>query len=168
MSWQLIETAPKDGTVAIPLTQGQEAIIDLADLHLVERGAWHARPRRDGKGYYAANSLGIRMHRLLMNAPQEKIVDHIDGDGLNNRRSNLRIGTQSQNCVNRRMVKGRYLCGARPKRGKWQSYIKYKGRQKSLGYFDAEYLAHAAYLAAARDLHGDWMPLPTPPQEEAT
>lgn len=158
MEWLPIETA------TVELTKGKVATIDRADLPLVERHTWQARQRRDGKGFYAVNSSGIRMHRLLLGVWDKRIVDHRDGDGLNNRRSNLRAGTQSGNCVNRRTTPGAFLRGARPKKGKWQAYIKFNGRQRSLGYFDTEAEAHGAYLAEASKLHGDWMPLPSPPE----
>lgn len=149
----------------IPLTLGQTAVVDAVDRSLVERFSWHARPRRDGRGFYAVNAGGTRMHRLLLGVWDKRVVDHIDGDGLNNRRANLRIGSQSQNCVNRRTTPGAHLRGTRPKRGKWQAYIKLDGKQRSLGYFETEAAAHAAYLREAARLHGDWMPLPPPPYE---
>ncbi|WP_242218058.1 HNH endonuclease [Shinella zoogloeoides] len=156
--WQPIETAE------VPLTLGQVCIIDLSDLPFVQRFKWHARPRRDGLGFYAANSSGQRMHRLLLEAGQDEVVDHKDGDGLNNRRANLRKGTQSQNCVNRRQTPGANPRGTRLKKGKWQAYIKFRGKQHSLGYFDTAEQAHEAYVREATRLHGDWMPLPSPPR----
>lgn len=105
------------------------------------------------------------MHRYIMGVSDERIVDHIDGNGLNNTRANLRIGNQSQNCVNRKTTPGVRLRGARKKKNLWQAYIKYRGRQKSLGYFNTEVEAHEAYLAEAIKLHGSWMPLPAAPQE---
>jgi len=164
--WQSIESAPKDGTVSVPLTLGLVALISASDLPLVSKHKWQARPRRDGKGHYAVSSGGTRMHRLLLGVWDSRIVDHRDGDGLNNRRSNIRVGTQSENCVNRRQTPGQYLRGARPKKGLWQAYIKFQGRQRSLGYFATEAEAHAVYLAEAARMHGDWMPLPTPPNAE--
>lgn len=162
--WKTMESAPKDGTVRVPLTMGLVTVVDRADWPLIAPHSWHARKRRDGKGFYAVNGSGVRMHRLLVGAWGSEIVDHIDGDGLNNRRSNIRKGTQSQNCVNRQTTPGAYLRGARPKKGKWQAYIKYQGRQRSLGYHPTEEAAHAAYVAEARRLHGDWMPLPPAPE----
>jgi len=152
MEWQPIETA------SIPLTLEQVAIVDLSDLPLVAGRSWQAHPRRDGKGFYAVNSAGERMHRVLLGITDGRIVDHRDGDGLNNRRRNLRAGTQSQNCVNRLSTPGRHLRGARPKKGKWQAYIKLAGAQRSLGYYDTEVEAHAAYVAEAGRIHGDWLP----------
>ncbi len=149
--------------VIINLTRGLIARIDEHDYPKIAGMAWQAHARRDGKGYYAVSSDGVRMHRLLLDASDSDIVDHRDGDGLNNTRRNLRKGTQSQNCVNRRTTPGGYMRGARPKKGKWQAYIKFQGKQRSLGYFNTEQEAHAAYLEEARKLHGDWMPLPPAP-----
>lgn len=148
----------------VPLTLGQSAVIDDADAGLVSGVSWQARPRRDGNGFYAVDSSGRRMHRVLTGAKLGEIVDHRDGDGLNNRRGNIRIGTQSGNCVNRRQTPGVYLRGARPKRGLWQAYIKFQGKQRSLGYYKTETAAHEAYMVEAQRLHGDWMPLPPAPE----
>lgn len=160
----LMPTSLNDVAV-IPLTKGQNAIIDVCDVPIVSQYSWYANPRHDKKGCYAVSTCGIRMHRLLMCASDDEIVDHVNGNGLDNRRSNIRKGTQSQNCVNRRTTPGKYMRGARPKKGKWQSYIKFMGKQRSLGYYDSEISAHHAYVLEARKLHGDWMPLPEPPQE---
>lgn len=159
MDWQPIEI------IQVQLTLGQVATIDAEDAHMIAGRSWHARPRRDGKGYYAVAADGVRMHRLLLGVTDQRIVDHRDGDGLNNRRNNLRAGTQSLNCVNRVSTPGKYLRGARPKKGKWQAYIKLAGKQRSLGYFETEQAAHNAYVAEAARLHGDWMPLPPPPSD---
>lgn len=147
----------------VPLTRGQVAVIDASDWPLVNTRSWQASPRRDGQGWYAVSD-GVRMHRLLTGARPGEIVDHRDGDGLNNRRLNLRVGTQSGNCVNRKRTPGTHLRGARPKMGRWQSYIKFAGKQRSLGYFATEREAHEAYVIEATRLHGDWMPLPEPPK----
>ena len=88
----------------VPLTDGHEAIIDLADVPFVGRWNWynmtlngtHFAVRRatiNGKRRH------LRMHRALLNPPQHMIVLHIDGDTLNNRRSNLRLMTQRENAL---------------------------------------------------------------------
>lgn len=161
--WQPISTAPKDGTARVPLTRGLAAIIDADDLMHVCGRKWQAHARRDGKGYYAVDSSGTRMHRLLMGPGDGQIVDHIDGDGLNNTRKNLRIGTQSQNCVNRKTTPGRYMRGVRKWKRRWKASIKVGNKQKHLGIFASELEAHEAYLKASKELHGDWQPLPEPP-----
>jgi hypothetical protein len=101
------------------------------------------------------------MHRLIMGLEDRKlVVDHIDGDTLNNRRSNLRIATRQQNGWNRRGVERHNLRGAYlNKSGRWEAHIKADGRLLYLGSFDTEQEAHAAYLAKAAELHGDWNPL---------
>lgn len=152
------------GIEIIPLTRGMFTIIDEVDLPLLPRRKWQAFPRRDRCGFYVTSRGGIRMHRFLMNPLPEQIVDHINGNGLDNRRINLRIGTQSQNCVNRKRTPGNLLRGVRLKKGLWQAKIKYKGREWSLGYYRTEIEAHYAYVKAAKDLHGEWMPLPEPPE----
>jgi len=106
------------------------------------------------------------MHRFLLGVTDSRIVDHKDGNGLNNKRENIRAGTQSKNCVNRQTTPGVHLRGARQKKNRWQAYIKYQGRQRSLGYFSTEQEAHEAYLAEGKKLHGDWMPLPPPPEKK--
>ena len=92
-----------DGAHAyVPLTQGREAIIDVADVSLVDGHTWWL-----GKGGYAVRVYKVNgkqttvyMHRVISACPEGQEVDHIDGDGLNNRRSNLRNATKAQNAYN--------------------------------------------------------------------
>jgi hypothetical protein len=100
--------------IDIQLTKGQIAIIDDEDFPTVSQDMWQATARRDGKGWYAMRAGGIRMHRQLMDVWDTRIVDHVNGNGLDNRRENLRIGTQAQNCVNRKQTPGKYLRGTKP------------------------------------------------------
>lgn len=101
------------------------------------------------------------MHRLILGLPfgDRRHGDHIDGNGLNNRRSNLRIVTRRQNAMNRRgddgsssQYKGVYLY----KNGSWQSYIYAKGKRHHLGYFAEEVDAALAHDEAALQLHGPY------------
>jgi len=92
---------------AIPLTQGQKAMIDDKDYELVSHLKWHAiRIRRT---FYAQSRLSTKpskavlMHRFILDAPSEMEVDHRNGDTLDNRRNNLRIATRPQNGRNLRM-----------------------------------------------------------------
>ena len=93
--------------IAIPLTQGKEAFIDVTDLPLVQSKKWQALRIRDD--YYAVhgywNGKGsslVYMHRLIMGATKGMSIDHRDHNPLNNARSNLRFATQSQNLANSR------------------------------------------------------------------
>lgn len=95
-----------DGTYSIPLTKGHEATIDAADLSLVSGFNWSAVVSR--KTVYASRAArrgdlprNIIMHRVILDAPEDMQVDHIDGNGLNNTRANLRICTQAENMLNK-------------------------------------------------------------------
>lgn len=135
MEWMPIDVG--NGLLAIPLGNGREAVIDAADLPVVSGCRWSAQERSDGRGWYAVNSAGKRIHRLLMGVTDGRIVDHRDGDGLNNQRSNLRIGNQSLNSVNRLRTPGPHMRGVRPMKGRWQAYIKVRGQFRNLGGFAA-------------------------------
>lgn len=152
-------------SILVPLTKGKFALIDKQDYPLVSRFSWQAQLRSNGKGWYAVSRAG-RMHRIILGVKSDVIVDHINSNGLDNRRKNLRIGNQSLNSVNRITTPGRFLRGVRKKGNKWQAYIKIKGKQQSLGYYGTQEEAHTVYLNAAAKQYGDWMPLPQPPKEE--
>lgn len=91
-------------TLEIPLTKGQTALVDAVDC-FVNKWKWYALPSSSGKTFYAArrdeNRKHVYMHRLIMAAPKGSEVDHRDGNGLLNVRSNLRICTHAQNNQNK-------------------------------------------------------------------
>jgi hypothetical protein len=129
----------------VPLTKGYEAIIDAADVALLPPTAWEA----------------TLLHRLIMGfGPSDPRVDHIDGDGLNNRRSNLREATQGQNNANQRPQVGkssRYKGVSWFKPAKmWRAYIKVGGVISWLGYFHDEKEAAKAYDEAAVEAWGEF------------
>jgi hypothetical protein len=107
------------------------------------------------------------LHRLLLNAPPELQVDHINGDGLDNRRSNLRLATGSQNQGNSRKrrdgVTSQYRGVSWNKRaGKWQALLRREGKLQYLGYFSDEEAAARAYDAAALEQWGSFARLNFP------
>ncbi len=86
----------------IPLTQGLVAIVDDADYEYLSQFKWCAR--KAGNTYYAVrqeNKRFICMHIQIIGRRPGLEIDHIDGNGLNNRRSNLRFVTLRQNQQNR-------------------------------------------------------------------
>jgi hypothetical protein len=88
----------------IPLTQGKYAIVDDEDFADLSKRKWCAA--KHGNTYYAESWDGalhrnVSMHRLIMSPPHDKVIDHKNRDGLDNRRSNLRICTQRENMYNR-------------------------------------------------------------------
>ncbi len=96
-----------EGAKLIPLTKGKFAIVDGEDYEELNQYKWCAN--KSGRTYYAIRRKGskwIRMHRQILKAPPHLVCDHVDHDGLNNRKVNLRLCTQVQNCRNRRPRKG--------------------------------------------------------------
>jgi len=102
----------------------------------------------------------VSLHRLVMGATPGQMVDHINGNGLDNRRQNLRFVTSAQNNRNRRVKVGstsRFKgVSHRRDRGTWRAMITVDGRQISLGCFSDEVEAAFAYDTASLQHHGDY------------
>lgn len=152
----------------VELTQGFQAEIDDSDRELVAAFRW--KVLKAGSKRYAARSRRsetgrvdetILMHRVICAAPEGVLVDHKDGNGLNNRRSNLRLATQQQNAVNSKHEKGR--SGFRgvywnKEKGLWQAQIS----GKYLGRFENAEDGARAYDAAAWERHREFAVLNFP------
>ncbi len=128
----------------IPLTQGKVAIVDEDDYYPLTKHKWHAVKTKSG--FYAARSVRTDqghqikqfMHRVIMGidgGPRSEYVDHVDGNGLNNRRLNLRHATNSQNQGNTRKTRGasRYRGVIKGYKGKWRAHIYENGRHRFIG-----------------------------------
>jgi hypothetical protein len=110
------------------------------------------------------------MHREVINPPAHLDVDHINHNGLDNRKANLRPVTQAQNCLNRpykiykkKISSSKYKGVTWHKRmKKWTAQICYQGKHKSLGYFDDETDAAKAYDDAAKKHHKEFAVLNFP------
>lgn len=154
-----------EGDVAyVPLTKGYEAVIDAIDVPLVESWCWCAQvcPRAVYaiRSDHRPNRRTIRMHRVLMGEIHGLEVDHRDGDGLNNRRKNLRVATRTQNIRNQRLrsdntsgIKGVHWFKASRK---WRACICLNGKNRHLGSFDSREEAHDAYRTASKEMHGEF------------
>ncbi len=155
----------------ISLTNGAVAFVDDADLSLVSQWKWRLKTNR--KLQYAVrgsdNKLAkgeirrMYMHRLILNASPGEEVDHRDGDGLNNRKENLRFCSHKQNLWNGR--KQLFRRGKRTTsvykgvclhRERWLVQITINGRPKFIGYFDKEEVAALAYDAVAKETYGEF------------
>lgn len=150
-------------TKTIPLTQGLNAVVDDEDFEALNRFRWHANAhgyaarmaRRNGK------RIVILMHWHVCWSPPGTVVDHINGNRLDNRRSNLRACTRAQNNTNRRMSRQgrssqfRGVCW-RTHAKAWKAYIKHERKQMHLGYFKDERAAAQAYNDAALRLFGEF------------
>ncbi len=147
----------------IPLTQSKFALIDPEDFDLIARTRWHAHHER-GR-WYANAAGGLKMHRVLMSAPIGVEIDHIDGDGLNSRKSNLRLAWHQQNCMNVRKTGVRsHFKGVWPNGSGWCAFIRAGGRRVYLGQFQDEERAARAYDAAASQHHGEFARVNFPDQ----
>ena len=149
----------------ISLTKGKFTIVDDADLSWLSQWKWYAHRGGKSKFYAARREKGrtVLLHRELISVPAGLEIDHIDGDGLNNRRENLRVVTHSQNLMNQgpRSNKDSYssrFVGVSYSKAnkKWQAYIKAGDRQKHLGRFLTEELALKARQEAAKLYFGEF------------
>lgn len=136
-------TPHRKETRKVKLSNGKYAIVDVSDYASVSKLSWHFRMG------YATRWNGDSMHRILMKPEGRLEVDHINGDRLDNRRSNLRVCTRSQNMRNRKTA-------TRTKSGfkgvawhkgnkKWIAHLKTGGKTIHLGYFTDKKKAALAY-----------------------
>jgi hypothetical protein len=155
-----------EGDVAyLTLSKGYVAVIDASDVLLVGQYCWSTLENRNSI-YAMRNSSHNRgprtllLHREIMGAPKGMMVDHIDGDGLNNRRSNLRLATNAQNLWNtgRRVTNSSGYKGVSfdKQKGKWHARIRRFKKYYHLGFFDNPEQAHQAYVSAAKEFHGEF------------
>lgn len=159
------KTRSSKKTKKIPLSQGKFAIVDADDYAWLAQWKWSYN-----KGYAIRNKYservggkvraeGIRMHREILSAPKGMQVDHVDGNGLNNTRENLRICSSQQNNRNRKAVEGTskfkgvtvYCPGE-----KWFAQIWVNKKSIFLGYFKDEKEAARAYNEAAKKHFGEF------------
>jgi hypothetical protein len=141
----------------IPLTRGLVAVVDDADAEVLSQFSWFARPGRSIMYAGRRNGRGLEyMHRFLLDPGPGVFVDHVDGDGLNNRRSNIRVCDLQGNARNRRKLaptSSRFK-GVHFAQGSWVVGIKVDGEQINLGRFQSEVQAALQYDRAARLMFG--------------
>jgi hypothetical protein len=155
----------RDGVAYVPLTKGCEAAIDIADIPRVEAWSWTALEGRHttyarravlvGSGYRT-----VYLHCAIWGETLGLEIDHIDGNGLNNQRSNLRLATHSENMRNQRLSRNSSsgLKGASWSKSnqRWQAQITIERKHCHLGFYDTPEEAHEAYARASVELHGQF------------
>lgn len=151
----------------IELSGGLLAIVDDQDFERVSKYHWCADRQRHttyalGFDHIDGKRKRIMMHRFIIGPPAGTKVDHLDGNGLNNIRDNLRLASNSQNCWNsvkpRSGVTSKYK-GVSRSRGGYQVAIKFKGTKYHLGRFRNEDEAGLAYNIKAKELFGEFAKL---------
>lgn len=148
----------------VALTRGKLALVDDEDFERVSKLRWYCL-----KIGYAATEIPrpnkrrimFYLHRFILDAQVGMDVDHIDGDPLNNQRSNLRVCTHSQNGMNQRKRRQETSSGFKgvswkKDKGKWRADICASGKSVFLGYYQNELSAAIAYDAGAKRLHGEF------------
>ena len=146
----------------IELTLGQVAIVDDEDFEELNQNKWFAT--KSAKTFYARRNspwingkhYAIRMHHQIIGKPPKGLmVDHINGEGTDNRRENLRFVTNRQNCqnINHKKRSSEYpgVSWYGP-RNKWVAMINLKGKTKNLGYSTDEKEAFEFYRQAVNEL----------------
>lgn len=168
-------------TREIPLNKGYVAVVDAVDFEALSVFSW--RSADDGHNVYARRSVRengrschVHMHRQILGLGSgTPLVDHIDGDGLNNRRENLRTATRAQNTRNRKLpatntsgFKGVQVNRHCKRTGKpWLATVKFEGKCHSMGPFETVEAAAAAYDAKAVELFGEFARLNFPDRSAA-
>lgn len=143
----------------IKLTQNKKAIVDDKDYPILSQYKWLAHKTYGGI-FYVEKKLSknkmISMHRFLLKPRKNQEIDHINRNGLDNRRKNLRICTRGENLSNRGLFKNNtsgYTGIYRSKnKKKWNSYIGFNNKNIYLGAFKTKKLASEAYLKKKKEL----------------
>ena len=154
----------------IPLTQGKYAIVDDDQFVSLSQFRWFAQ--KHGRTYYplrwkyldgGKRKIIIRMHRLIMNAPDGIEVDHKDGNGLNCQKENMRFCNHQGNSQNRRVninsQSGFKGVSWHKYKNKWMARIGHDGQIENLGNFTDKEDAALAYNAAALKYFGEFAKL---------
>jgi len=151
----------------IPMKHGRFVMVDDEDFEEMSKYKWSTS--LDPKHHYAKHTVyypdgtrkTLRMHRLIMKAPNGVWVDHINGNGLDNRKENLRLCSPSENARNCRLGKGNTsgFKGVYLVKGKWRGEIKVNKTKYHLGTYKNKIDAAKAYDQAAKKYFGEFAKL---------
>lgn len=153
-------------TKQIQLSEGKIALVDDEDFERINAHKWHANKYRNGRFYAVRHGVmglfrkTLLMHREILGFPSGMETDHINGDPLDNRKSNLRICTTAENQRNR----GKQTNNASGFKGviwsdtqkEWVAHIKVDRKKIYLGHFQTAEDAARAYDRAALERHGEF------------
>lgn len=146
----------------IVLSRGLTATVDQEDYERLSAHKWYANTSHGEPKYAATNINGITvaMHRMILGVMPGVEVDHLNGDGFDNRRRNLRIATGTENRRNVGIIKsnksGYKGVDWHSRFRRWRAAIRVNGKRIHLGYFDTAEQGAAAYNEAAIKHHGEF------------
>lgn len=146
----------------IPLTQGTFALVDDGDYNNLSMFKWTKCQNYAGRTIgKRGNQKRLLMHRVILDAPSDMYVDHINGNTFDNRRSNLRLASPWQNAQNRGMVPSTNKSGYRgvyfsKQKYKWGAVIKVNRKIYHIGFFDDRNEAATAYNLKGYELAGEY------------
>ena len=150
------------------LSNGYVAIVDNGDYTKINKFKWHVLKSKNGVRYATTKikingiKTSIRMHRIIMGLESfdARQVDHINHDGLDNRKENLRICSKQQNNMNRRPNRNRTSkykgLTLQKTTGKWIARISIDGKYMNLGTYRREDVAAVKYNEAALKYYGEF------------
>lgn len=143
----------------IELSRGKVAIVDDLDYEWLSKYKWHVNNYGYAVGRMVAGKK-VMMHRAIMNPPDNKQIDHINHNTLDNRRENLRICTRSNNQMNRGLQSNsttgyKGVCFDKYKQ-RFISYLKLNGKQIRFGYCHTPEEAARRYNKAALEMFGEF------------
>lgn len=156
------------GSAIIRLTNNKPVYVSATDLGVISGYSW--RPLPSGKTVYARadiNGRQVLMHRLILSVDDDVLVDHRDGNGLNNTRDNLRACSQQQNRWNVRTKAISGFCGVTRSGGRWMAKWVSNGVHQYAGCWPTAIEAALAYNDAVRAQRGDFAVINTVPAMEA-
>jgi len=152
----------------IKLTQNKHTLVDDEDFEVLSKYKWCYHKKKTDYTGYAVRSVRISrnkietitLHSCVLNIPIGMVVDHINRDGLDNRKENLRIATVSQNAFNRKLSKNNKsgYKGVSWNKGskKWQVFIIEGGKNRNLGSYDKVEDAAKVYNDFSIQLHKEF------------
>ena len=135
------------------------AIVDDEDYEELNKYNWSVLIGKRCKNVYAMRSVNkypVKMHIQLLGRKKGLEIDHINGNGLDNRKANLRFVTHAQNQFNSTNYSGSKGVSFSKQKRRWRSYINIDNRQRFIGYFDNKKDAMLAYNQRALELFGDY------------
>lgn len=140
------------------LGEGKYATVDSSSYHLVKKYKWYLH--NAGYAFAKIKQKTVLMHRLIMLAKENECIDHANGDRLDNRKSNLRACSHSENLFNKGPLKRNksgykgVVFEKRSKKNPWVAYVRANGKNINLGCYPTKEEAALSYNKAALKYHG--------------